>query len=148
MTPRDLARIGEMMRLGGSPTDAASSRRTGSHDTINNGSAEAWAQSKSVEWLPKGRYRNKWYQTGEASNAFFALGIHGQWLYVDPRAEMVVAKFSSQPVPVSNDMKRFQSRAVRCAGKGGLRVTSASKGMRASPSARCEQTSARRSLRW
>jgi CubicO group peptidase (beta-lactamase class C family) len=56
--------------------------------------------------LPKGRYRNKWYQTGEANNAFFALGIHGQWLYVDPGAEMVMAKFSSQPVAVSNDMKR------------------------------------------
>ena len=107
MTPRDLARVGEMMRLGG----IANGRRILSQewvaDTITNGSAKAWAQSKSVEWLPNGRYRSKWYQTGEASRAFFALGIHGQWLYVDPTAEMVVAKFSSQPVPVSNDMKRL-----------------------------------------
>ncbi|MBC9879894.1 serine hydrolase [Bradyrhizobium sp. INPA01-394B] len=107
MTPRDLARIGEMMRLGG----VVNGRRIVSQewiaDLINNGSAEAWAQGKSTEWLPNGRYRSKWYQTGEASKAFFALGIHGQWLYVDPAAEMVIAKFSSQPVPVSNDMKRL-----------------------------------------
>jgi CubicO group peptidase (beta-lactamase class C family) len=76
-------------------------------DTITNGSAEAWRAGKFVEWLPEGRYRNKWYQTGNASGAFFALGIHGQYLYVNPRAEMVVAKFSSQPEPVDNDLKRL-----------------------------------------
>ncbi|KZD21890.1 serine hydrolase domain-containing protein [Tardiphaga robiniae] len=107
MTPRDLARIGEMMRLGG----IANGRRIVSQDwvsdTITNGSAEAWRASKFVEWLPDGRYRNKWYQTGDASGAFFALGIHGQYLYVNPRAEVVVAKFSSQPEPVDNDLKRL-----------------------------------------
>lgn len=107
MTPRDLARIGEMMRQGG----IANGRRIVSQDwvsdTIANGSAEAWRAGKFVEWLPEGRYRNKWYQTGNASGAFFALGIHGQYLYVNPRAEMVVAKFSSQPEPVDNDLKRL-----------------------------------------
>jgi CubicO group peptidase (beta-lactamase class C family) len=105
MTPRDLARIGEMMRGGGTVNGRRILGQDWIEDTIHNGSAEAWQQSKSVEWLPKGRYRNKWYQTGEASEAFFALGIHGQWLYIDRSAEMVIAKFSSQPVPVSNEMK-------------------------------------------
>ncbi|WP_441242726.1 serine hydrolase domain-containing protein [Tardiphaga sp. 768_D3_N2_1] len=107
MTPRDLARIGEMMRLGG----MANGRRIVSQDwvsdTTTNGSAEAWRAGKFFEWLPEGRYRNKWYQTGNANGAFFALGIHGQYLYVDPRAEMVVAKFSSQPEPVDNNLKRL-----------------------------------------
>jgi CubicO group peptidase (beta-lactamase class C family) len=107
MTPRDLARIGEMMRLGG----MANGRRIVSQDwvsdTITNGSTEAWRAGKFVDWLPEGRYRNKWYQTGNESGAFFALGIHGQYLYVNPRAEMVVAKFSSQPEPVDNDLKRL-----------------------------------------
>ena len=107
MTPRDLARIGEMMRLGGTVNGQRILAQDWVADTINSGSAEAWALSKSVEWLPHGRYRSKWYQTGETSHAFFALGIHGQWLYVDPHAEMVIAKFSSQPMPVSNDIKRL-----------------------------------------
>jgi CubicO group peptidase (beta-lactamase class C family) len=105
MTPRDLARIGEMMRGGGAVNGQRILPEDWIADTIHNGSAKAWQQSKSVEWLPKGRYRNKWYQTGEANEAFFALGIHGQWLYVDRSAEMVIAKFSSQPLPVSNEMK-------------------------------------------
>jgi CubicO group peptidase (beta-lactamase class C family) len=107
VTPRDLARIGEMMRMGG----IANGRRIVSQDwvsdTVTNGSDKAWRASKSVEWLPDGRYRNKWYQTGNANGAFFALGIHGQWIYVDPTAEMVIAKFSSQPEPVNNDLKRL-----------------------------------------
>lgn len=105
MTPRDLARIGEMMRQGG----VANGRRIVSQewvdDTIAGGSREAWAQSTSVSWLPHGRYHNKWYQTGIGSGAFFALGIHGQWLYVDPRSEMVVAKVSSQPEAIIENAK-------------------------------------------
>jgi len=27
-------------------------------------------------------------------------GIHGQWLYIGPKAEVVIAKQSSQPLPV------------------------------------------------
>ncbi|MFD9900806.1 hypothetical protein [Mesorhizobium sp. NPDC059025] len=44
------------------------------------------AESASVSWLPHGRYHNKWYQTG--SGAFFALCIHGQWLYIDALASI------------------------------------------------------------
>lgn len=107
MAPRDLARIGEMMRLGGTVDGRRVVPREWVQDTVNGGSAEAWRGGSFVEWLPAGRYRNKWYQTGNTSSAFFALGIHGQWLYVDPSAEMVAAKFSSQPAPVSNDVKRL-----------------------------------------
>ena len=107
MTPRDLARVGEMMRLGG----AINGRRIVSQDwvtdTLTNGSEESWKAGPGVEWLPNGRYRNKWYQVGAMSRAFFALGIHGQWLYVDPDAEMVIAKFSSQPLPLDNELKRL-----------------------------------------
>ena len=105
MTPRDLARIGEMMRQGG----VANGRRIVSqawvNDTTTGGSSKAWSESTSASRLPKGRYHNKWYQTG--NGAFFALGIHGQWLYVDPRAEMVLAKFSSQPDAIVDDAKDF-----------------------------------------
>jgi CubicO group peptidase (beta-lactamase class C family) len=107
MTPRDFARIGEMMRLGGMVDGRRILAQDWVSDTMTNGSAKAWRAGKFVDWLPEGRYRNKWYQTGNANGAFFALGIHGQYLYVDPAAEMVVAKFSSQPEPVNNDLKRL-----------------------------------------
>jgi len=107
MAPRDFARIGELMRLGGT----LHGRRILSHhwveDTIAHGSAEAWRAGPGVAWLPEGRYSNKWYQAGNASGAFFTLGIHGQMLYVDPVAELTIAKFSSQPESVNNDLKRL-----------------------------------------
>lgn len=107
MSPRDLARVGEMMRLGG----VANGRNIVSpewvRDTATGTPAGTWSAGKLAEWLPGGCYRNKWYQRRTDGDAFFALGIHGQWLYVDPGAEMVVAKFSSQPVAVCNDTKRL-----------------------------------------
>lgn len=103
MTPRDLARIGEMLRQGGTVNGRRIVSAAWVQDTITRGSSEAWADGESASWLPHGRYRNKWYQTGHG--AFFALGIHGQWLYVDPAAEMVIAKFSSQPDAIVDNAK-------------------------------------------
>lgn len=107
MTPRDFARIGEVMRLGGTVNGHQILSSHWVEDTIAHGSTEAWRAGPGVAWLPEGRYSNKWYQTGNANGAFFTLGIHGQMLYVDPVAELTVAKFSSQPVPVDNDLKRL-----------------------------------------
>jgi hypothetical protein len=107
MTPRDLARIGEMLRQGGTANGRRIVSQAWVEDTVTGGSAKAWADSESVSWLPQGRYRNKWYQTGTGNGAFFALGIHGQWLYVDPRAEMVIAKFSSQPHAIVDEAKNL-----------------------------------------
>lgn len=105
MTPRDLARIGEMLRQGGTANGRRIVSQAWVEDTVTGGSAQAWAGGESTSWLPQGRYRNKWYQTGAGNGAFFALGIHGQWLYVDPHAEMVIAKFSSQPDAIVDDAK-------------------------------------------
>jgi CubicO group peptidase (beta-lactamase class C family) len=106
MTARDFARIGEMMRLGG----IVGGRRIVSadwvQDTVSGGDAEAWRAGSFAHWLPKGAYRNKWYQVRNAAGVFFALGIYGQCLYVNPMAEVVIAKFSSRPEP-TNDRNRL-----------------------------------------
>ena len=104
LTPRDLARFGEMMRQGG----VAGGKRLVSEawvsDTIGGGSKEAWDRSDFVTLFPKGRYRNKWYQTGEG--AYCGIGIHGQWLYIDPATETVIVRMSSQPDPVTDPFDR------------------------------------------
>ena len=102
---RDLARVGELVRLGGTVNGRRLISAAWMTDTLTGGSTEAWRQGKFSSWLPNGKYRNKWYQVGNASGACFAIGIHGQWLYVDPRRETVIAKFSSQPVPTSDELK-------------------------------------------
>ncbi|RWO89135.1 serine hydrolase [Mesorhizobium sp.] len=105
VTPRDLARIGEMMRQGGIANGRRILPEAWVRDTVSTGGdAEAWQRGTMAFLFPQGRYRNKWYQIGAASGAFCGIGIHGQWLYVDPKAEVVIAKMSSQPEPVDEPL--------------------------------------------
>lgn len=105
MTPRDLARIGEMMRQGGTANGRRILPEAWVRDTVAaGGSYEAWQRGTMAFLFPKGRYRNKWYQMGTTSGAFCGIGIHGQWLYVNPKAEVVIAKMSSQPEPVDDKL--------------------------------------------
>ena len=105
VTPRDLARVGEMMRQGGTVDGRRIVPEAWVRDTVSTGgSAEAWQRGTMAFLFPKGRYRNKWSQTGHENGAYCGIGIHGQWLYVDPKAEVVIAKMSSQPVPVDDPL--------------------------------------------
>ncbi|MDO9416151.1 serine hydrolase domain-containing protein [Pararhizobium sp.] len=104
VTARDLARIGEMLRLGGAVDGRQVVPERWIADMLNNGDHEAWAAGSSIP-MPNGRYRSKWYQTGADDGAFCGIGIHGQWIYVDPMRETVMVKFSSQPGPLDDDMK-------------------------------------------
>jgi CubicO group peptidase (beta-lactamase class C family) len=73
-------------------------------DIRGNGDPGPWQRSESSKIAPKGRYRSKWYLLGNDHDAFCGIGIHGQWIYVDPAAELVVAKLSSQPLPLDEPM--------------------------------------------
>jgi hypothetical protein len=39
-----------------------------------------------------------WWVSHNEHGAYTARGIHGQALYIDPRAEMVIARFGSHPL--------------------------------------------------
>lgn len=101
---RDLARVGEMMRQGGVAEGGRIVPQAWVEDTIHGGDAAAWQRGDMVNLFANGRYRNKWYQTGNAAGAYCGIGIHGQWLYVDQKAEVVIAKMSSQALPVDDPL--------------------------------------------
>nr|WP_298098231.1 serine hydrolase [uncultured Shinella sp.] len=102
MTARDLARLGELLRNDGARDGKQIIPVAWIRDMQENGDREAWQQGRNVD-LPNGRYRSQWYQSGEADQAFCAIGIHGQWLYVDPSTETVIVKFSSHPEPLGDE---------------------------------------------
>jgi len=57
-------------------------------------------------------YRNKWYvEPGEAP-LLFALGIHGQYLFVDRRRQLVIALMSSQANPLDDRLISLTMAAV------------------------------------
>jgi CubicO group peptidase (beta-lactamase class C family) len=45
-------------------------------------------------------YRSKWYVVRGDEPLVFAFGIHGQHLFVDRANELVIAKVSSQALPI------------------------------------------------
>ena len=45
-------------------------------------------------------YRSKWYVLRGREPVMFAVGVHGQNLFVDAANQLVIAKFSSQAPPM------------------------------------------------
>ncbi|MBB1091295.1 serine hydrolase [Rhodopseudomonas palustris] len=95
-TLRDLARFGEMIRNNGRfngqqivPAEAIADIRKG-------GDAAKFAKA-GYKTLPGWSYRDMWWITNNANGAFAARGIHGQSIYIDPKAEMVIVRYASHP---------------------------------------------------
>jgi len=102
VTVDDLARFGQLILDRGSVANGQIVSENWIDDTSTQGSRSAWQKGEFSELLPNGCYRNQWYQVGDADKSLMALGIHGQWLYINPTAEIVIAKMASQPEPVDD----------------------------------------------
>jgi len=94
---RDLVRFGEMMRNEGRyngtqilPPEVVADIRGGAN-------RDDFAKA-GYRLLPGWSYRNMWWVSHNEHGAFMARGVHGQAIYVDPLAEMVIARFASHPV--------------------------------------------------
>jgi CubicO group peptidase (beta-lactamase class C family) len=48
--------------------------------------------------LPGWSYRNMWWVSHNPNGAYMARGIHGQAIYIDPKAQMVVVRYASHPI--------------------------------------------------
>ena len=93
---RDLARIGLLMLNGGKihgqrlfPNEVTENIRAG-------GDKKAFAKA-GYKILKGGSYRSMWWVFHNKHGAFAARGVHGQTIYVDPTAEMVIVRFASFP---------------------------------------------------
>lgn len=95
----DLARFGEMMRGKGRFNGQRIVAEDWINDILHKGDAAAWSRGEMANLFPDGRYRSKWYVPDPSSNVLCAIGIHGQWIYIDYDAGVVAVKQSSQPVP-------------------------------------------------
>jgi CubicO group peptidase (beta-lactamase class C family) len=117
MRIEDLALFSEMMRNRGTARGRPVVPGAWIDDIRTAGSRQAWLDGDLVNLLPAGRYRSQWYQTGNDHDAFCAIGIHGQWIYVDPKAAMVVVKQSSQPTPVDDGLDQLTLAAFAALGQ-------------------------------
>lgn len=93
---RDLGRIGLLMLNGGVingqrlfPEEAVKSIHSG-------GDKEAFAKA-GYKTIKGGSYRSMWWVFNNKHGAYAARGVHGQTIYIDPEAEMVIVRFASFP---------------------------------------------------
>ena len=95
---RDLARVGMMMANGGQRDGKQVVPISWIKDIVSNGDPQAWKDGDFYEVLGQRdmHYRSKWYIQREVKPMIFGIGIHGQFLFVDPDRKLSVAWFSSQ----------------------------------------------------
>lgn len=100
---RDIARVGEMMRNDG--------RFNGQQivpkavvDDIRRGGDKARFAKAGYALLPGWSYRDMWWVSHNEHGAYSARGIHGQTIYVDPTAEMVIARYASHPMAANANL--------------------------------------------
>ncbi|WP_430812746.1 MULTISPECIES: serine hydrolase domain-containing protein [unclassified Carboxylicivirga] len=93
---RDMGLFGEMIRKKGKFNKTQILPEALIEDIMNGGNKDAF--NKSVYSSLKGwSYRNMWWHTHNEHGAFAARGVHGQTIYIDPKAEMVIVRFASHP---------------------------------------------------
>src|SRR5450759_4084085 len=70
---------------------------------IRKGGDPAKFAKTGLVTLPNWSYRNMWWVSDYG--AFSARGIHGQVIYVDPKAEMTIVRYASHPAAsnIAND---------------------------------------------
>jgi CubicO group peptidase (beta-lactamase class C family) len=93
---RDLARFGEMIRRGGKFNGTQIVPAAVIEGIRRGASPEAFSFG-GYKTLPGWSYHNQWWISHDDHRAFMARGIHGQAIYIDPKAEMVIARYASHP---------------------------------------------------
>ncbi|MBB3226820.1 hypothetical protein FHW69_001421 [Luteibacter sp. Sphag1AF] len=94
---RDMARLGQLM-LGGGVIHGQRLFPQSVVDDIRRGGDKAAFKKAGYQPLQGWSYRDMWWVTHNPHGAFMARGVYGQAIYVDPAADMVIARFSSHPI--------------------------------------------------
>jgi CubicO group peptidase (beta-lactamase class C family) len=111
-TVRDLALVGQLVANAGTRCGNQVLPRVWLDDMTAGGDPQAWSAGDFAAYIPGARYRSKWYIDDSDGPLLFGLGIHGQYLFVDAARQLVVAKVSSQELPLDAARITATLRAV------------------------------------
>jgi CubicO group peptidase (beta-lactamase class C family) len=71
-------------------------------DIEKGGDQDTFARGPAASLMNQGySYHHQWWMTHNEHGAYQGLGYGGQMLYIDPAAQLVIAKFSSYPTPTA-----------------------------------------------
>ena len=115
VTTRDLARFGLMLseqdRAGTTGADAIVPASV-VEDIRDGGDPAVFRAGGQYDYLGDYSYRNQWWMPGGPSRPMSAWGIHGQILWVDPDARIVIATHCGGPDP--SDVRRDLEQDAMC----------------------------------
>lgn len=112
-TARDLARFGEMLRLGGRFNGQQIVPRTVVEDLFRGGDREKFRKDPLHQELADYSYHNFWWHP-PAPEVIVAVGGFGQRIHINRRTGTVIVKFSSSAIPTPyEETKRLD--ALGCA---------------------------------
>lgn len=94
---RDLARFGEMLRNDGRVKGRQVVPKAAVEDIRRGGDKAAFVKG-GYPLLQGWSYRDMWWVTHNDHGAYMARGVHGQRIYIDPKAGMVIVRYASHPV--------------------------------------------------
>ncbi|MDY0871345.1 serine hydrolase domain-containing protein [Dongia rigui] len=110
-TLRDLARFGRLVLQEGRIEGAEILPAKAIRKIAAGGDAAAFARdAEFAAWAPGASYRSQWYVFNDGSPSIMACGIHGQYIFIDFAADLVVVKQSSLPAaesPIGADTVRL-----------------------------------------
>ncbi len=98
---RDMALFGELLRNNGKAGRKQIIPEQAVADITRGGDKEVFARGDHPE-LVGWSYRNMWWITNNKNGAYCARGVHGQTIYIDPAAEMVIVRFASHPMAANS----------------------------------------------
>ena len=95
--PRDLARLGELLRRQGRVGSRQVFPAAAIASIFAGGDREVFARGGQTT-RPGWSYKSQFWHTHDARNSVWLLGVRGQRLAIVPRLNLVLAKFGSHPV--------------------------------------------------
>lgn len=102
MTLRDMARFGEMMRMMGAVNGKQIVPEAVVADIAGGADRTHFAKA-GYTTLPGWSYRNQWWVAHDEFGAYTARGIHGQVIWIAPKANLVIARFASHPTAANGN---------------------------------------------
>lgn len=117
LTLRDMARFGKFLMRGGktfqgrqlfAPDWIARTHNEGDQEAFN----KAYEGDPEAYLYPGFSYRNCLWNRPDEYGGFLCIGIFGQWLYMAPKENFLIAKFSSYPLAKNEKARALTYQAI------------------------------------
>jgi len=120
ITAHDLLSIGEMVRNAGQLNGTEIVPSAFINDITKPRDNSLWMAQNHGEGprlFSEGNYRSQWYQTGNSDKVICGIGIHGQWLWINPEKDLVIVKLASNDIEVDSATDRMTLAAFAAIGE-------------------------------